>query len=211
MGHALVIGDFDLPPRPILDPLVAGSTLTVAADGGANRAFDAGIPVDWVVGDLDGILPNVLSSISPKRVRRDNDPDRTDLEKALAFVARRKVKAAKLVGVTGGRLDHTLGTLAILAAWRARIDLEVVDEHFATTVVDKEATFRAPKGTMVSLVAPTLARGVTTSGLRFPLRDHDLPFSPLGIHNEVVRNPVRVRVHEGFLFLMRSHHVRPHA
>ena len=210
MGHALVIGDIGLPPRPVLDPLVRGASLVVAADGGANRAKEAGVAVDWVVGDLDGILPDVLAGFPASRVRRDADPQHTDLEKALAFLARRKARTVKLIGVTGGRLDHTLGAMAILAAWHRRFDLEVVDEHFSTIAVDGAATFRAPKGTMVSLIAPTLARGVTTTGLRFALKDQDLAFSPLGIHNEVVRNPVRVRVRDGLLFLMRSHDVRPH-
>ena len=211
MAHALVIGDIDLPSKPILAPLVKDATFVVAADGGANRAFDAGIAVDWVIGDLDGVLPEVLARIPPGRVRKDEDRDHTDLEKAVAFVARRRMRNVVLTGVTGGRLDHTLGTLATLATWRDRLAMRVVDDHFVTTIVGGSTSFRAPKGTMVSLVAPAGARGVTTTGLRFPLTDSDLPFSPLGIHNEVARNPVRVRVREGVLYLMRSHQVRPHA
>lgn len=211
MGHVLVVGDIALPPPSILKPLVRGADLVVAADGGANRALEAGVKVDWVVGDLDGILPDVLARFPKSRIRRDANPYRTDLEKVMGFLSRRKGRRVVLTGVTGGRLDHTLGTLAVLAAWRGRFTLRVVDEHFVTTLVERSATFRAAKGTMVSLMAPAGARGVTTRGLRFALQDRDLDFSPLGIHNEVAHNPVRITVREGLLYLMRSHGVKPHA
>lgn len=210
MATALVIADTDLPLRPILAGLRKKADLVVAADGGADRALDVGITPDWVIGDMDGILPGTLRRFPAARIRRDTDPDSSDLEKVMRFLSRRRIKNVVLTGVFGGRLDHTLANLAVMARWHKRFRLRAVDEHFTTIVVDPSARFRAPRGTMVSLVAPAGAKGVSTSGLRFGLKDEDLPFSTLGIHNHVVRSPVRVSVRKGPLFLMRSHEVHPH-
>jgi thiamine pyrophosphokinase len=207
---ALVVPDAPLPPPGLLGPLRKAADLVVAADGGADRALKAGLPLDWIVGDLDSVSAQALRRMPPGRVVADRDPDSTDLEKVMRFLHKRRVDSVVIVGAIGERLDHTLATLAIVAAWHSRMDVRIVDSHFTTLVVDPAFEFESPIGTMVSLVAPSGATGVTTRGLRFALRNKRLTFSPLGIHNEVVGNPVRVEVKRGPLFLMRSHHVRPH-
>lgn len=211
MPTALVVADAPLPSRSLLDPLRREADLIVAADGGANRALKAGLPVDWIVGDLDGVTAEALRRMPPGRVVRDEDRNDSDLEKAMRFVHGRGFDSAIIVGAIGERLDHTLGTLAVIAAWHDRIDIRVIDDHFTTIVVDPALEFEAPLGTMVSLVAPAGATGVTTRGLRYALRNARLAFSTRGIHNEVVSNPVRVEVTKGPMFLLRSHRVRPHA
>ena len=210
MRVALVIADTLLPPRALWQPLLDEADLVVAADGGANRAFDEGLDVDWLIGDLDGTLPSTLGRMKKQRVLRDDDRYSTDLEKVMRFLAKRKVGRVYVIGAIGGRLDHTLGTLAMLAQWGTRLDVQVFDDHFTTTLVRKKSTIEAPEGTMVSLVAPGGAKGVTTKGLRWDLTDHDLPFSSLGIHNEVRRSPAQVRVRSGTLFLLRAHYVKRH-
>lgn len=210
MRVALVIGDAPLPARPWWKPLLEEADLVVAADGGANRALAKGIAVDWIIGDLDGVLPTTLARFEKRRVKRSRDRYSTDLEKVMRFLQARRVDRVHMIGVTGGRLDHTLGTLAVLAEWGRRMDVRVVDGHFTTTLVGPKATIHAPEGTLVSLVAPSGAKGVTTVGLRYELKDATLPFSSLGIHNEVVRDPAQVRVRQGALFLMRAHYVRRH-
>jgi thiamine pyrophosphokinase len=208
---ALVVADATPAPRRLVRGVLPGVDTIVGVDGGADRALKAGLRVDWLIGDLDGVTAATRSRIPKNRTIHDPDPDHTDLEKAIRFLHGRGYRAATIVGATGGRLDHTLGTLAILAAWHKRMDLRVVDQDFTTVIVDPSIEFEAPIGTMVSLLAPAGATGVTTRGLRFALRGKRLPFSPLGIHNEVASNPVRVEVRRGPLFLLRSHRVRPHA
>lgn len=210
MRAALVIADSRLPPRGLWRPLLDEADLVVAADGGANRAFDQEVEVDWLIGDLDGARPSTLARMKKQRVKRVDDPYSTDLEKVMQFLAKRKVGRVFIIGATGGRLDHTLGTLAVLAEWGRKMDVRVVDDHFTTTLVQKMARIVAPVGTMVSLVAPAGATGVTTKGLRWDLKDHELGFSSLGVHNEIRKSPAEVRVRSGTLFLLRAHYVKRH-
>ena len=210
MRVALVIADTRLPARALWQEHLEEADLVVAADGGANRAFDKDVKVDWLIGDLDGALPSTLARIKESRVKKIEDPYSTDLEKVMRFLKGERIKRVYIIGAIGGRLDHTLGTLAMLAAWGRTMDVRVIDDHFTTTLVRRHATIDAPEGTMVSLVSPGGARGVTTKGLRYDLTDHDLPFSSLGIHNELARRKAEVRVKSGTLFLMRAHYVNRH-
>ena len=208
--RALAILHRPLPPDDVLLPLAASVDHVLAVDGGADEAFRRGLKPDAVIGDLDGISPEALARFSKSRVYEDTDPDTTDLDKAVRHLIRKRCPAATIVGSSSGRLDHTLGALAVLQKYHKRIRLELVDEHFTTRFVKRSAKFSAPLGTLVSLVSFDQAQGVTTTGLRWPLKDASLPFGTLGIHNEVVRNPASVRAKQGTLFLLLGHYVLRH-
>mmetsp|Transcript_23949 Transcript_23949/g.43683 ORF Transcript_23949/g.43683 Transcript_23949/m.43683 type:complete len:124 (-) Transcript_23949:13-384(-) len=90
--------------------------LCVAADGGARLALAAGVEVHAVIGDFDSIGPE-LDQIAPERRIRISEQDSTDFDKALRHVAAPVVVA---VGFTGGRLDHQLAALHVLAAYPDR-------------------------------------------------------------------------------------------
>jgi thiamine pyrophosphokinase len=63
---------------------------------------------------------------------------------------------------------------------------------------------------VVSLIAPGGCRGVTTRGLRWELQDADLPFSPRGVHNELVGERAEVEVRDGVLLVFRGRWVERH-
>lgn len=177
----------------------------MAADGGADGAQGLGVRPDYVVGDMDSVRPATLRRLDPRRVRRDADPDHTDLEKALAFCEASQVTDVTVVGATGGRLDHTLAALAAVGAASERLRIRLVDDLFLITPVRRRHVGEGAPGTLVSLLAPSGAQGVSTRGLRFPLKDADLPFSPLGVHNEIVRGSYSVRIRSGLLFVLEAH------
>lgn len=210
MRRAVILLHSPLPPDEILRPRLKGADFVLAVDGGADLALERGIEPDAVLGDLDSLSAWALKWIPQRRVLRRPDPSRTDLEKGVEWLVRRGYARITVVGSNGGRLDHALAALSVLHKFHARARLELVDEHFTTLHVTKHASFRAPKGTIVSLLSPGGARGVTTTGLRWPLKDAPLPFGTLGVHNEVVRSPASVRVRTGHLFLLVGHHVLHH-
>lgn len=210
MRRALIVGNGDVAPRRFWEAYRRSADRVIAADGGVNRLARLGLVPDDVVGDLDSARPAALARVKG-RILADLDPDHTDFEKALGLAQDMGIREITAIGVTQGRLDHVLGALALAAALPARVSIRFVDDFFETVLVRRRLKFRARKGTLVSLVPLDGAKGVTTRGLRWPLRDAVLKRGTLGIHNEVVRNPVTVSIRSGSLFVMRSHHVEPHA
>ena len=207
--RALVIANGDPPSAALLDELREGA-LVVAADGGARSALALGVMPDIVTGDLDSI-GDARDAIPPDRIRPNTDPNATDLEKAVALCLEEGCDAIDIIGAGGGRADHALANLSVLARFGRQARVRIVDERFAIELVDGEAEVDGEAGTVVSLVALGRCEGVTTSGLRWELHDHTLEFSAYGIHNEIAHTPARVSVRTGDLLLFRGRWVEHHA
>jgi thiamine pyrophosphokinase len=106
----------------------------------------------------------------------------------------------------GGRLDHAFSNLLVLASPRySRVRVRALIGDAEVAVVRDHHVMTAPAGTVVSLFAVGgPARGVTTEGLRYPLRDEVLdPLSSRGVSNEFAGGPAAVRVADGVLLVIR--------
>jgi len=135
------------------------------------------------------------------------DKDESDLELALSAAISRGVRRIHAVLRDGGRLDHQLANLLVLAStrWRsAEIDA-VVGEH-RVWVVHRERTIPLVAGEPLALHAVGgSATGVTTTDLKYPLVDADLPgLVALGISNEAVAASPVVRIESGVVLAISS-------
>lgn len=210
--RALVVLDGDLlGSRAWLAALAQGSAVVIAADGGATRLDRAGRRPDLVVGDLDSLPAAAQADLGSRGVAFEVHPhekDQTDAELALDAAIRRGADEIVVVGAFGGsRLDHLVGNLMLLA----HEDYAAIDVAIAT----ETATFRSLlgpgtleveglAGDWVTLVALSeKARGVTTDGLRYPLRHEDLARgSTRGVSNELIASRGSVELADGLLLVI---------
>jgi len=202
--RAVLLGNGEPPEPALLDEHLEGGALLLCADGGANAARACGRAPDWVVGDLDSVEARVLAGIPAERqVRVDADDTGTDLEKVLRHAAGLGVTEAVLLGFTGGRVDHTLWNLGVLAARGRDLRLRLVDAHCEVWPVGDGLRFAADVGQKLSLSTPSgPVEGIATTGLRWPLEGETLaPAARDGISNEVVASPVEISVGRGDLLL----------
>ncbi|TVR24951.1 MAG: thiamine diphosphokinase [Nitriliruptor sp.] len=189
-------------PRPLPHPI----DLVIAADGGYDAAATLAVPVDVLVGDLDSVSPDGLATARAAGTRIERHPvdkDRTDLALALDAVVADGPAEVLLIGGHGGRLDHLLANVALLAApeyGTLRISA-LLGEAVVTVLRDRRARLLGRPGELVSLLAMHgPAHGVTTTGLRFPLDHATLPVgSSLGVSNEFTGSHATVAVTDGVL------------
>lgn len=202
-------------PHPAL--VVPAADVVVAADSGAEQAAALGVGVHLVVGDLDSIGAETLADITAgggRIERHPADKDATDLELAVEAALAERPDRLVVVGGHGGRLDHAMATIGVLAAAADRTDaveawLGPAQVRVTTGVVELEARV----GEVVSLV-PLLGAvaGVRTRGLRWALRDATLTAGTTrGISNEATAAAVRVAVTAGTLAVVRPHALDPSA
>ena len=208
--RALVVANGDPPSAGLARDLASQAGLVVAADGGVDKALALGLVVDAVVGDLDSASDAARAIVAPDRFHHAGSPDSTDLEKSIDYAIQAGATVVDVIGAGGGRADHALANLSVLTLFRGRVELAIHDDLFEIRLVEDELIVDGPVGTVVSLVAIGPCAGVTTSGLRWNLDDRDLPFSPLGVHNEVATPPARVSVKSGDLLLFRGRWVERH-
>jgi thiamine pyrophosphokinase len=210
VSTALVFAGGDPPATATLRDLPAAE-LVVAADSGLGNARALGVPVDLVVGDLDSVDRADLEAAIAAGATVESHPtakDATDLELALLAARDRGAREIVVVGGHGGRLDHFLANLLLLAT-PALADVHVWARigDATITVVRDRAELTAVPGALCSLLpigGP--AEGVRTERLRFPLeRETLVPGSTRGVSNEFLTSTATVTLERGVLLAAVPH------
>jgi len=181
----------------------------VAADGGLLRAQALGLDVDVVVGDLDSATPEAIAAAEAagaRVVRYPQAKDATDLELALDEAVALGGRRVLVVASAGGRLDHLLGSVLLLAAERyAALELDALVGDALVHVVRGERTMHGVPGELLTLIPlGGAATGVTTDGLEYPLRGETLaPGTTRGVSNVFLGREARVTLERGVLLAIR--------
>ena len=201
---ALIVGNGEPPSRELFAACAREADLILCADGGADTARRHGHAPDYIAGDLDSVSgPGKAGLGTDRLVRVDADDTGTDLQKVLRLALQLGVERAVLLGFTGRRTDHTLWNLSLLKSFGDRLELRLLDDYCEIRLIRGRVRFRADLGQKLSLCPlDGAADGIETEGLRWPLRGESLvPGRRDGISNEVVANPVEIRVGRGDLLL----------
>lgn len=210
---ALIIAGGDHPGLS-LDELPAAD-FVVAADSGLDHARSLRLRVDALVGDLDSVSPLALEWANRNGVRvesHDPNKDQTDTELAMHAAVGEGCTRLVIVGGLGGRLDHQLATIGLLAgaAWRdCQVELQTLDETIVVLRGSADADARelpAEPGESITLLAwGGPATGVTSHGLQWEVSDARFePGSTLGVSNVVATEPATVQVRSGVLLAVMS-------
>ncbi len=188
--------------------------LVIAADSGLHHAGPLQLHVHHVVGDLDSVDQDVLERAIERGAQIDRypvDKDRTDLAIALALADTFAPSRLTIVGGHGGRLDHFVANLGVVAA-AAQADRNVIAlmGDALVTVVTATTLLHGEPGETVSLVTMfERASGVTTDALRFPLHNAVLEAgSSRGVSNAFVEHAATVSVQHGTLLAIQPDRLR---
>ena len=205
---ALIVCNGQAPARELLLRHWSAVGLRVAADGGANTLAEMDLLPDVVVGDLDSLKPEVRERLPSEAVVRVPEQDTNDADKATRYCLEQGLTEVHLFGADGGRADQFLAILEVmlrhsrqarLVLWTSRERMEFVHRSWQDTLVPE---------TVVSLL-PVFGpvRGVTTSGLAYPLNGQDLVPGqpPSGVSNQATDETVRITCESGALLLCVQH------
>lgn len=184
---------------------IGPADLVIAADGGSGHAAALGLGIDVIVGDLDSIEPGVLQSAEAAGAaveRHDADKDATDLALALDAAMARGAARITVLGVGGGRADHHLANVLLLAsAEYADVEMDAWVDGSLLAVVHRHREIDVGEGATVTLLpVGGPAVGVRTSGLRWPLSGDTLtPGTSRGVSNVALMPMIEVEVGSGTL------------
>jgi thiamine pyrophosphokinase len=221
--HAIVVADGDVPPRAALDAAWpgwdAGVTEVLAADGGFARAHALGLEPALLVGDMDSLAPGLLAAAEAAgtpALRAAPDKDESDTELAILEAVRRGATRVTVLGALGGpRVDHALANVWLLAhPGLAGVEVTLLDARSRAMLVSApgpdDAPVRrllpGPPGAVVSLLPlGGDVAGITTVGLRYPLRDEPLVTGPArGLSNVRIAPDAAVTVRRGRLLIVEA-------
>ena len=175
----------------------------IAADAGVDRALALGLHIDRAIGDFDSVSRAGLVAAEAAGAVIERHPaakDATDLELALDAAIALEPERILVVGSAGGRLDHLLGSILLLADDRylaATVDAYLDGNRLA--VIRALRTLTGTPGDLVTLLpVHGPAAGVSTSGLEYPLHDETLrPGTTRGVSNVFATAEAEITVVEG--------------
>jgi len=196
------------PPRDVASEVPPGTTV-IAADGGLDNARALGLTATTAIGDFDSVSQAALEAAEAagvELVRHPEAKDATDLELALDAALELGPERIHVLAGDGGRLDHLLAGLLLLASPRyGAVPIDATFGPARVHVVRGERALQGEAGELLSLVALNgPAEGVTTEGLAYPLVGETLePGSSRGVSNVFTADTARVRVERGVLLAIR--------
>ena len=197
------------PPTSAEIARLPDDAMVVAADSGLDHAVAAGLAVAVAVGDMDSVSPEVLATAEQTGTRiysHPADKDETDLELAMEL-ATRLADRVIVIGASGGRLDHLIGNLAVLASpqWSG-VDIEAWLGNARAVVVHGHRALDVEPGATISLFAFGGPARVTTTGLTWPLNNEILnPLTSRGISNRATDPLPQLSVSEGVVVAIVPH------
>lgn len=210
--RAIIIASGRPPDGKSLSHWVEPGDLIVGADGGAAQALAWGVTPHVVIGDMDSLPGEAQASLAAhgcEFIVHPRAKDETDLELALGYVLDLGVQEAVILGALGGRLDHTLANVLLLALPRfAAVQIRIVDGGEEALLVRDggAATVDGQPGDTLSLLPlGGDARGVTTAGLAWALDGDTLRFgSSRGVSNEMTASTARITVEHGCVLVVHN-------
>ncbi|MDR2861101.1 MAG: thiamine diphosphokinase [Syntrophobacterales bacterium] len=182
----------------------------VCADSGVLHALAENLIPHTVIGDMDSLPAEILRDLenTPCQILRyPCRKDKTDTELALRYAWEQNPDEIEIYGALGGRLDHALANISLLAASAQRgITTTIIEEHTEVFLVTSQTEIRGHAGDIVSLfpVTPEVT-GITLEGFSYPLQNARMEIGqPYGISNVLTQDAGIVSIAAGYLLVIHN-------
>lgn len=204
MKRCVIIGGADISQYERVRTYLREDDFYICCDSGLRHRAGLGIVPDLIVGDFDSYDDPHLDI---ETITLPCEKDDTDTVFAVKEALARGFQDFLLLGVIGGRLDHTLGNISILMLLDSRGKTAVaLDDFSEIQVVSAEPVQISGQYAYFSLLNITgVAKGITIKGAKYPLKDAEITCEyQYGISNEVLPGmTAEVSVKTGRLLLLK--------
>lgn len=186
------------------------SDFILAADGAADYCLKLNILPNLVIGDLDSISKNSLTTLEEMKVPLNRFPvkkDKTDSQLSLEYLIDMGATEITIIGATGNRMDHTLANILLLKRIKdSGVKGKIVDENNTIYLVYDKLTLDKSNGYFVSII-PIVQEGIRISlrGFEYELDNEKIDFgSTRGISNVIKNSKGYIKVHDGVCLVFVS-------
>ncbi|SMO46637.1 thiamine diphosphokinase [Melghirimyces algeriensis] len=187
----------------------------VGVDGGIVSLRKNHVPFHWAVGDFDTVradLPDRLEENRIKVRRLPAEKDWTDTQYAVEQALAEKAEEILILGALGGsRFDHALANVFLLEKIESAGVKGVIrnaKNRLTLYCGGRSGEMEITSGMFryVSLLPLSdCVEGIDLEGFRYPLNGATLlRKDPVGISNEIVASPAKIRASSGKLLVVES-------
>jgi len=181
----------------------------ICADGGYRHCEKLGVTPDLLVGDFDSIedIPDNIP-----RLELPRDKSYTDSYFAVEKAIELGYDYLLMTGMLGGRLDHTVANLQLLARCARRgIHCEILDGQTCSIAMHARQNsnvtmhLQPMENSYFSVFAMDGACEVEIDGALYPLESYPLnPFDPRAVSNEFCGNMVNIGLRGGTIIIIAT-------
>ncbi len=141
---ALIVSGGTPPTEEIFLEEVKTSDILIGADKGCETYFKYGFTLDYALGDFDSISDSYKEKLKISNViKYKSEKDNTDSEIAILKAIELNVDEICILGVTGSRIDHVLGSLGLLnIALENKTKCYIKDSNNLIMLVDKKTLLK---------------------------------------------------------------------
>lgn len=204
MKRCVIIGGADIGRYDRIRTYLREDDFFICCDSGLKHQKGLGIIPNLIVGDFDS-YENPRLDIETIVLPREKDD--TDTVYAVKEALKRGFQDFLLLGVIGGRLDHTLGNVSLLLMLDAQgKSAMALDDCSEMEIVSRKPAFIQERYAYFSLLNISgLAQGITIRNAKYPLTDAEITCEyQYGISNEILPGmTAEVTVKKGRLLLLK--------
>ncbi len=192
--------------RDILD---ADYDMTICCDAGLDRAIELGVKPTILLGDFDSAEHFSMADDfdSAELVVLPHEKDVTDTEAAVDLAYERGATVITIIGGLGGRLDHTMANLGLLAKYLGKADIFIIDgDNFVRMLAPGKHMIVSAGYEYLGLIpfgGPVT--GLTIKNVHYPLENCDVDgTTSLTVSNEITKDPAEISFESGKLLVIQS-------
>ena len=200
-GHILVLAAGALPEGGVPPWLLNGPSMVLGCDGGWKHAEGLGLELTLILGDLDSVgeAPSDVDCVALP------DQQASDLAKVLLWCASHHANhPVHVIGLEGGRLDHTLAAPAALIEAKSDAVMHVSGGDLRRIPTGGMHTVPAEPGMIIGLHPYGEVQVIHLAGVTWALEDVVLTTGTQGVHNVAKGAEVHIHLASGDLVVSRS-------
>lgn len=205
MSRCVIIGGAGIRCYNRVKAVLREDDFFIYCDSGLKHMTALGIHPNLIVGDFDS---HANPQMKVETIVLPCEKDDTDTVYAMKEAIRRGYDDYLLIGVIGGRLDHTLGNVSMLLYLdKLGKTACIMDDYSEMQIVSDHPVYIEDSYAFFSLLNITgTAKGITIKNAKYLLQDGEISCEyQYGVSNEVLPGTVAcVTVREGKLLLIKD-------
>ena len=203
--RCVIVGGAEIRDYPFIRGILRKGDYMIYCDSGLRHMEELKAQPSLIVGDFDS---HGNPHLGVETIVLPREKDDTDTFYAAREGMRRGFDAFLLIGVIGGRFDHSLANLSILLFLNSFGKPAVIaDDYSEMEIVSDTPVYVSDRYPYFSLLAISgTAEGITVKGARYPLEEGVITCSyQYGVSNEVLPGQkAEVSVKKGKLLLIKD-------
>ena len=205
MKRCVIVGGADINNYEYIKNCLHNDDFVVFCDSGLKHLEYLQVTPGLIVGDFDS---HKNPNLDVETIVLPCEKDDTDTVYAVKEAIKRGFDEFLLIGVIGGRLDHTLGNVSILLHLESLGKKgKIIDDYSDMEIVSKEPAFIDDSYAFFSLLNITgTAKGVTIRNAKYPLDNAEITCEyQYAVSNEVISGKIaEVFVQNGKALLIKD-------